>query len=170
MPGKAHEARVGMLDSLARLAGFTDPVYSGVGGKRPDVLWMDPNGGRFFFGEAKDTETPGNQDTRRRLRNYLSYFGLSISVGLQGSIFAVCVADNNQADAWGRVLDEVTSSIGLRVVQIERWPVPDAELVLWLKLEAANWPSSAGSASGSSLLSKSTVRSNVTGRTSRRLG
>lgn len=64
-----HESRVCDLETLAALAGYTEPVAFGWR-LRPDVVRACPCNGALFIGDAKDTETPGCAATRARLRWY----------------------------------------------------------------------------------------------------
>lgn len=57
------------LETLATLAGFTAHLVL-AWRLQPDVLRACAHDSSVFLGDAKDTETPGCEATRRRLRWY----------------------------------------------------------------------------------------------------
>jgi len=70
-PTAAHEQRVGELETLAILAGYTVPIRM-PWRLRPDVLRSHPATPGLFIGDAKETEGPSCADTLRRLRWYVT--------------------------------------------------------------------------------------------------
>ncbi|MBG6055293.1 hypothetical protein IWX81_001704 [Salinibacterium sp. CAN_S4] len=69
MPSDLHELRRGQLDSMLILAGLTIPLNLRWE-LQPDVARLDPVRPRLGVGDAKSSESPGNQSTQRRLVHY----------------------------------------------------------------------------------------------------
>jgi hypothetical protein len=68
-PTTTHESRVGQLETLAALAGFSAPFVL-PWRLRPDVARTCPYNGAVFLGDGKHTEDPSCAATRARLRWY----------------------------------------------------------------------------------------------------
>jgi len=107
MPSVRHDERVALLDTLAALAGFSTEAQPRVlpDGGRPDVLRVDAIGRRIFIGDGKATETPGNEQTRRRLRHYARWGILASGYG--EVILALCVGRTWEAGRWASLLREL---------------------------------------------------------------
>ena len=69
-PSTLHEERVVLLGEMADLAGFIIP--SRIDAQlTPDIVRLHHRYPRLFVADAKATESPGNQDTKRRILFYL---------------------------------------------------------------------------------------------------
>jgi hypothetical protein len=122
MPSSEHEGRVAVLDTLAVLAGFATDARPRVlpDGSRPDVLRVDQLRRRIFIGDGKASETPGREETRRRLRHYAAW-GVRAS-GYGEVTLALCVGRPSDAGRWATLLRDLsreTKVRGLSVAEIE---------------------------------------------------
>jgi len=89
MPSEAHEARVLLLRSLARLVGCVESIGDSLpDGSRPDVLAVRRPDRSLFIGEAKESESPRDQAAILRLRRYMQW--AKLSSGSTAGVFAVC--------------------------------------------------------------------------------
>lgn len=113
-PSVAHESRVRDLETLATLAGFAAPLAF-AWRLRPDVARVCPRSGAVFLGDAKDTETPGCDATRARLRWYV--LGSRTVCAGRSLTIALAVAAGAAPD-WHIVLRQTARQAGL---------VPEAE-------------------------------------------
>jgi hypothetical protein len=94
-PTDAHEQRVGELETLAILAGYTTPVDM-PWRLRPDVLRGSPATGGLFIGDAKETERPSCADTLRRLCWYVT---AAVGAPSGGEITMVLAVPRRRYDA-----------------------------------------------------------------------
>jgi hypothetical protein len=97
------------LETLATLAGFTAPLVL-AWRLRPDVARVCPRSGAAFLGGAKDTETPGCEATRSRLRWY-ALGSRTVCAGRPLTI-ALAAAAGAEPD-WHVVLRQVARQAGL---------------------------------------------------------
>ncbi len=130
-PSLVHEARVGLLGQLGRLAGCTVPSSLGRG-LDPDVLLSHPNFRLVFLGEAKRSETPGNADTARRLRRYLRALRHLQRNGYAARM--VLCGDPLEAERWFRALSLLAMSERLAVSATGMTDVDLGERLVWLDL------------------------------------
>ncbi|RFU21040.1 hypothetical protein [Geodermatophilus marinus] len=108
-PSPAHEARVDLLATLARLAGHVAPIDALPDGSRPDVALVRPGDRSLFLGDAKATETPRSAETLRRLRQYTAFLGQYVAAGGLG-VFALAVPTVERY-GWLRVLQDVCTEV-----------------------------------------------------------
>lgn len=110
-PTDDHEFRVRTLDTAAVLAGFRRrSVWDGL---RPDVCRLNEGGG-LLLGDAKHTETPGNEATRWRWARYARRAHQLLAVGeIQHVSFVVCCP--SQTLGWKRLISDVADLEGLRI-------------------------------------------------------
>ena len=87
VPSRTHEARRGLLETIADVAGYRLAV-SLPDGTRPDVLRLHVNRTGLFLGEAKHTEGPDDLDSVERLRHYLGWLAPPCQRAV-GSVLAV---------------------------------------------------------------------------------
>lgn len=112
MTGLRHEERRKFLDALAVLCGYPTLLMSGLAdGGAPDVIRMNGTTRGLFIGEAKDSETPGNTETRKRLAGYLAWFMSHLAAGGEG-VFSVCCGRAGEAEAWRLTLDDLSRQAG----------------------------------------------------------
>lgn len=96
-PSGLHEHRVQILGDLADLSGFTldIAVHTGL---RPDLCRLHHHAGSILIADAKATESPGDEATRRRLVRYAAATRLWTDAGLQVA-FGVCHGPDDHG-AW----------------------------------------------------------------------
>src|SRR4051794_28397863 len=94
-PTNEHELRVAHLQTLASLGGFTTDITLGLD-VVPDVCRIDVVRRRLFVGDAKQTESPGNVDTRRRLVRYIAAARPLVA---RCSAFTICIGHGRVAHA-----------------------------------------------------------------------
>lgn len=129
-PSQLHEERVELLRTLATLSGFQPGPDVLIGGWRPDALLLRSQDGALFVGDAKATETPGNNETFERLCHYADFLSGWVESGSTG-VLALTV-DVSDAYTWLRVLRALSfgpsggQSVRGRVDQID-----DATAVIW---------------------------------------
>lgn len=112
MTGVRHEERRKFLDALAVLCGYPTPLVPGLpDGRVPDVIRMNGRTRGLFIGEAKDSETSGNTETRKRLAEYLAWFMGHLGAGGEG-VFSVCCGRACEAEAWRLTLDDLSRQAG----------------------------------------------------------
>jgi hypothetical protein len=97
------------LETLATLAGFVAPLPL-AWRLRPDVARICSRSGAVFLGDAKDTETPGCEATRSRLRWYL--LGSRTVCADRSLTIALAVAAGAAPD-WHVVLRQTARQAGL---------------------------------------------------------
>ncbi len=99
------------LDTLAALAGYTEPASFGWR-LRPDVVRACPRTGALFVGDAKDTETPGCTATRARLRWYC--VGVASRTRVP-AVMALAVSAEASVPGWRAALVRAARATGCRV-------------------------------------------------------
>src|SRR5262245_50058296 len=101
-PSEAHETRVEVLRALASLCGCHRalPLALHVD---PDVVRFDRAHRRVFVGDAKQTESPGNRETARRLAGYAVAARPLLAAGWD-ALFVVCHGATHRADPWSSAL------------------------------------------------------------------
>jgi hypothetical protein len=109
-PTEAHERRVADLLTLATLAGFTADLAI-EGHLRPDVVRANFSSRRFFLGDAKETESPGCANTRRRLLRYARAARAWTCSG-EGVVIALAFKTPAHARGWLHLLAEATRVAG----------------------------------------------------------
>lgn len=110
-PSRTHEPRVSELETLAALAGYTEPTAL-AWRLRPDVVLACPRNGALFLGDAKDTEAPGCMETRARLRWYC--IGVA-SCTRPTVVLALAVSTEAPVRAWQAALVQAARTTGSRV-------------------------------------------------------
>lgn len=131
-PSEAHEVRVDLLRTVASLAGYPRGLPLGLH-VVPDVVRFDSTRRRVFVGDAKETESPGNLLTARRLRAYAGALRPLLAAGWD-AVFVVCHGTLYRADPWCAVLTEAVRTAGL-VPSFAGSNVIDRDAVLaWVSL------------------------------------
>jgi hypothetical protein len=96
-----HDRNARVLSTLALLLGCHSNFFIELpDGKRPDVLRYDSIKKRLFIGDAKNTETPRNKNTQKRLFSYLLWLSAYVSKPGRHAIFAVCFRHASDLDGW----------------------------------------------------------------------
>lgn len=102
------------------------------GGWRPDVLFLRSQDGALFVGDAKATETPGNNETFERLRHYADFLSDWVESGSMG-VMALTV-DASDAYTWLRVLRALSfGASGGQSIRGQIDQLDDATAVVWEK-------------------------------------
>ncbi len=128
-PSRTHESRVRDLETLAALAGYTEPAAL-AWRLRPDVVRACPRNGALFLGDAKDTETPGCMATRARLRWYC-VGAISCS---RPTVLALAVSSEVPVCAWRAAIVHAARTTGCRVT-LARTTVLDDTVVITGRVE-----------------------------------
>lgn len=125
-PSVEHEDRVALLDTLARLAGFSS--LAGLPGLRPDVVrrrqpsWL-------FIGDAKHTERPDDFGTRLRIGRYFRHG--SHHVGRGGSlVVALCVPSDPLG--WHDLIKTSSARCSCSVERSETMRIDGAGIIVWV--------------------------------------
>lgn len=126
-----HEERVRFLHTLAIMLG----CRRGIGGqlpdgRRPDVVRLDIEHGVLFLGEAKDTETHGNLETRSRLRAYLWWLQGHLASG-RPAIFGLCIPAQSHIQEWHRTFLELGTEFCLTPKDMGYTEFPGGFGLLW---------------------------------------
>lgn len=109
-----HSLRVNILEELGALIGCHQRVFTALpDGCRPDVCKVALHSGLIFFGDAKDTETPGCRATAQRLSRYSDWLASHVKTGRSG-VFAICHGDDRHSAGWIALLKVLTARSGLR--------------------------------------------------------
>lgn len=129
-PSLIHEERAETLAAMATLAGYTVAVNALPDRSRPDVLRTRPSDRAIFLGDAKATETPGNQETRARLRRYLTFMRSYVAAGGFGVV--ALIVSGRDAYGWLRLLREFCVHVGSDTSHLTRLDaVDDRTAVAW---------------------------------------
>jgi hypothetical protein len=126
-PSIEHERRVQILDDLAVLMGFHTPLPCLPDLSRPDVCRATSRHRHLFFGDAKETETPANYQTQKRLSKYL-HFLRGCGASASASVVAVCFGDPRQRNGWETTL--VTLAAEQQFLGTVRFHLVDAAAVI----------------------------------------
>jgi hypothetical protein len=111
-PSKEHEDRVAMLEDIAILMGYHDPVETLPGWLRPDVCRDNRSTGGVFVGDAKVSETPGCRSTQHRFLRYGRWLARS-GVTIESSVCAICFSDICEIKRWRRFLATILMTNGI---------------------------------------------------------
>jgi hypothetical protein len=126
-----HEKRRKLLDSLSTLAGYQLDLSDGLpDGCRPDVLRTNMENKGLFIGDAKDSESPYNLDTRVRLFNYFRWLLIHISAGGKG-ILAICFGSRKDADGWAFVFQLMANEVGVLFTSIRMIKIEPGSFIIW---------------------------------------
>lgn len=133
-PGPVHEERRRTLDALAVLGGCRDSLLPMLpDGRRPDVLRFDRCRRHLFVGDAKDTETPGCRETRRRLSAYASWLRANALVAGSGTL-ALCHSADHDRERWLAVLEAIADEHGFGRLRARQLLLDDATGLSWIEL------------------------------------
>jgi hypothetical protein len=119
-----------VLAALATLVGYTIAIDSLPDGSRPDVLQVRPGDRALFVGDAKATETAGNEDTARRLSRYASFLTTHILTG-RSCVMALAVSPTDRYD-WMRLLRSVSAPNISTLVNSSVDVIDNQLAVVWL--------------------------------------
>ena len=137
-----HQMRVDVLDTVARLAGFTENLHGRLpDGRMPDVLRTALPSRSVFLGDAKATETPWDPGTRRRLARYMSWMRRNCLAWGPGGVFALCVGPEVDALYWALLIEELTRATGLEATAARCRALDPSTVVVWV-YPVADRPSS----------------------------
>jgi hypothetical protein len=133
-PGQNHEERRAILDTIAVVSGYFGRRYDVLpDGIRPDVVRVDPRCGGVFIGEAKDTESPGQEAARSRLARYFQWL-VALDQTRQGpSTIAVCFGRPVDQRRWVTTLTRLGHEAGLKGFTAECHRVDETAFVAWLR-------------------------------------
>ena len=127
-----HESRRKVLDSLAILSGYPQEMYDGLpDGRRPDVLRLDAKQQRLFIGDAKDSESPSDLNTKVRLLAYFRW--LSVHVIARGGCgtMAICFGNPHHINGWIITLEELAKEACIVKYHIGAERLDSELLVAW---------------------------------------
>lgn len=129
-PGAAHEPLRTDLDALAVLSGHRCLLRLAAW-LRPDVARCDMAHARIFVGDAKDTESPANAETIRRLRSYFAPVG---SANRRGCAATFAVAHGEPSADWLSVLEWLCARLGLEATARGQEVIAADATVSWIWL------------------------------------
>lgn len=132
-PSDLHQERVAVLETMAVLAGVSQPLHL-PGDGRPDVARISVDGSVVLLADAKDTETPGCSDTSRRLRRYARALR-DLGEGAVAVRLAICHGRPAATRAWERTLSWVVRDVGLRPFTVDSCAVDRHTVVAWVDLQ-----------------------------------
>jgi hypothetical protein len=112
-----HGSRTQFLDVLAVLTGCRLRLQALPDGHRPDVMRYDRERNRLFLGEAKETETPGNSETRIRLLTYLRWMRAYLSEPSRTAVLAICYGTTAHGKGWLEAIEFLSQELRLEVTQ-----------------------------------------------------
>jgi hypothetical protein len=108
-PGPLHEERVRTLEALATLAGFLTEIPVLPDGRMPDVVRMCTRRRGLFLGEAKASESPGDQAALARLFRYVAWWQ---RVGRRGPALLVVCCGMQDSGRWASSLTALVTEAG----------------------------------------------------------
>lgn len=112
-----HEDRANFLDNLAVLAGCTEKIgHELPDGLRPDVMRIDRSRNTVFIGEAKNTESPGCNATKSRLRHYIRWLAVQTKRRRGMALFGICHARLTDGLGWINTILHLARQEGLILV------------------------------------------------------
>jgi hypothetical protein len=125
-PSELHEIRVGLLASMASLAGYSIDIqiYNGL---RPDIARLNPSHCAIFIADAKATESPSNTETRARLLGYISSAQIWQRIG-----FAIYIAIGHgpdRAHEWESALRSLCTLYGTPPTKLATYSLDDTTWV-----------------------------------------
>jgi hypothetical protein len=130
-----HDIRAEFLDNLAVLMGFTTNLACGLpDGRRPDVLRMNIEHGSLFLGDAKDTETPGCQETQVRLLAYFRWLAIQVNHREGLGLFALCVKPGSDVAGWVRTVLWLGREVGILNIKYDVKKFDSRTAVVWFWL------------------------------------
>lgn len=131
-----HERRCRFLTALAELLGCKEQMGHVLpDGTRPDVIRLDSRRNVLFFGDGKDSESPGATDTARRLLNYVRWLEAFSTFHGGTSIFAVCFGHRADAKRWCSTLCSLAAEVGGSGVQCGSECFGPGYVVAWIRLQ-----------------------------------
>lgn len=107
-----HETKVEVLKTISDLIGCTKtfPLADGIA---PDVVRINASQTLLFVGDAKETESPKNKQTKIRLYNYLLWIRAYILKPNRSSIFAICFRDISDYSRWVISIQELIKIVDI---------------------------------------------------------
>jgi hypothetical protein len=130
-PLTRHDERVEFLVALAALLGCNLSLDTSLpDGCRPDVLRLDTHRHLLFFGDGKDTESPGCTATQARLYHYLLWMRSFVRDRDRIAIFAICFGDSG-ATQWVEVLCALAAEAGLSLSASGTTDFAPGRIVAW---------------------------------------
>ena len=127
-PGPVHEGRVRMLDALATLAGFLTEVPGLPDGRTPDVVRMCTRRRGLFLGEAKASESPGDQAVLARLARYVAWWQ---GAGRRGPALLVVCCGRPEGGRWASALTALAAEAG-NPARANTEPLGEDDALAWL--------------------------------------
>ena len=124
-----HDERAEVLRTVAVLAGYTTPTQLGEL-LIPDVVLLDLRRRRLLVGDAKDTETPGNQQTGDRLARYAAAARSWAAAGFAVRL-AVCHGLPARPASWVGLLLAVGRRAAWHVLDVGAMPVDVGTALSW---------------------------------------
>lgn len=118
-----HDRNVSTLNTLAVLLGCYSDFFTELpDGKRPDVLRYDSSKRRLFIGDAKNTETPRNRDTQKRLFSYMLWLSAYVSKPGRQAVFAICFRRSADLNGWVQTVHSlaVAAEVGIANVKFNQ--------------------------------------------------
>ena len=94
-----HQSKVSFLETLSELIGCSQTFSLG-DGTIPDVIRINQNQDILFIGDAKESETPGNTTTQRKLNGYLEWLKVFCQRKSNYGIFAICHKGGKDINGW----------------------------------------------------------------------
>lgn len=123
-----HEGRVRTLAALATLAGFPTQIPGLPDGRMPDVVRTCARHHGLFLGEAKASESAGDQEALARMARYVAWWQRA---GCRGSALLVVCCGRQEGQRWAAALTGLAAEAG-SLSQAYTEPLGEDEALAWL--------------------------------------
>lgn len=128
-PSRKHEIRRATLQGVATLAGF-ETCLSLPWGMIPDVCRVSLKDGRFFIGDAKESENPYELKMLGRLERYMRWLSLWHRDS-EPDFFCVCHPASH-GEEWQRVLVLLAETVGVSIGRVGLRVLSGEATLTWL--------------------------------------
>lgn len=134
-PSNLHENRRMLLGEMATLAGYTIELRFAVN-QRPDVVRFHPLKLSLLVGDAKATESPGCEETRRRVAGYLRTARRWQRAGFDIRV-ALCHPPDPDS-RWASLLASAAADVRAVALPGGVTTIDDRTSVTWIRVTSAN--------------------------------
>ena len=110
--GRQHDARQSILETVATLSGFTIRIVL-PHGNVPDVARICMSNGALFIGDAKQSESPRDQQAMGRFENYMRWVWQRRH-SAQPHLFCICHPLHHRTN-WLPALESIAQAVGLEM-------------------------------------------------------
>jgi hypothetical protein len=132
-----HDQNVTVLNTLSLLLGcYSDFFIEFPDGKRPDVLRYDAKKKRLFIGDAKNTETPKNKNTQKRLYSYLLWLSAYVSKPGRQAIFAICFRNPSDLEGWILAIQNLATLASVKILSVSSDQIDDETNLVWFSVNS----------------------------------